>query len=193
MLNKKLCVLTSNRHKFEEISEVAREFNIELDLCDGFKLEFQADTLEEIVTKSAMLAYIYLKRPLLVEDAGLFVEALNGFPGPYSNYVYRTIGINGLLKLLDNVSNRRACFKSAVALIHEGGVFISSGEVCGTISQCPRGSRGFGFDPVFIPDGETRTFAEMSISEKNRYSHRAKAVRKALALLLGGKTTTTHL
>jgi len=91
--------------------------------------------------------------------------------------VYKTIGIQGILKLLEGVENRRACFKSAVAVVLENTIITSTGEVCGEISREPRGNQGFGFDPIFIPSGETRTFGEMSIQEKNRYSHRAKAVR----------------
>lgn len=189
----KICVVTGNKHKFKEISEIAKEYGIELEMCEGFKLEFQASDLEEIVLKSVMLAYIYLNRPVLVEDAGLFIEALNGFPGPYSNYVYRTIGIAGILKLLSDVENRRACFKSSVALVHNNRVFISTGKVCGTISRTPRGSGGFGFDPIFIPEGETRTFAEMSIHEKNLYSHRAKAVKKVFEALLKEPANSTYL
>jgi len=179
-----ICVVTDNENKFYEISEIAREYGINLDMCSGFKLEFQADNIEEIVLKSALLAYLYLKKPVLVEDAGLFIEVLNGFPGPYSSYVYKTIGLHGILKLLDNVDNRKACFKSAVALVLGSKVYTSTGEVCGVIAYHPRGSSGFGFDPIFIPNGESRTFAEMSTREKNKYSHRAKAVRRVFEALV---------
>lgn len=189
----KICVVTSNRHKFDEILEIAKEYGVELEMCEGFKLEFQADSIEDVVSKSAMLAYIFLNKPVLVEDAGLFIEALNGFPGPYSSYVYRTIGIAGVLKLLNGVENRKACFKSAVTLVHGKGIFTSTGEVCGVISTTPRGSKGFGFDPIFVPNGETRTFAEMSISEKNLYSHRATAVRKVFEALVKDFTSAVHL
>ncbi|MEM1858138.1 MAG: XTP/dITP diphosphatase [Desulfurococcaceae archaeon] len=189
----RICVVTSNKHKFEEILEVAKEYSVELEMCEGFKLELQADNIEDVVLKSAMLAHILLNRPVLVEDAGLFIEALNGFPGPYSSYVYRTIGIDGILKLLNGVENRKACFKSAVTLVHDKGVFTSTGEVCGVIPSTPRGSGGFGFDPIFVPSGETRTFAEMSIREKNLYSHRAKAVRRVFESLIKVLANAVHL
>ena len=176
----KLCFVTSNTHKFLEAGLVARSMGIELEMCSNLKLELQGDNLEEIAMKSAMIAYTMLSRPVLVEDAGLFVEALNGFPGPYSSYVYKTIGIRGLLKLLEGVENRAAYFKSAAAIAFERGVLLATGEVRGTISTEPRGDLGFGFDPVFVPLGETRTFAEMTIEEKNLRSHRAQAVRKVL-------------
>lgn len=183
----KICLVTSNVHKYHEISQLAEEFGIKLDLCADFKLEFQSDSLEEIVIKSAMLAHIYLNKPLIVEDAGLFIEALNGFPGPYSSYVYKTIGIQGILKLIESVENRRACFKSTAVFIESARNIIATGEVCGVISDKPRGVGGFGFDPIFIPDGENRTFAEMSVNEKNKYSHRAKALRKIFQSLTEGK------
>lgn len=188
-----ICVVTENRNKFEEILEVAKEYGIKLEMCDGAKLEFQADSIEEVVLKSALLAYLYLRRPVLVEDAGLFVESLNGFPGPYTNYVYKTIGIDGVLKLLNGIENRRACFKSAIALVYNNRIYTSTGEVCGTISHIPRGSRGFGYDPIFIPSGESRTFAEMTIYEKNLYSHRAKATREVFKALLSELHCATHL
>ncbi|MCC6034024.1 MAG: XTP/dITP diphosphatase [Desulfurococcaceae archaeon] len=177
-MDEKICFATSNFHKFEEVSEIARSYGIMLEHCNIPKIEVQAESLREIVLKSAILTRLYTNKPVLVEDAGLFIKALNGFPGPYSNYVYRTIGINGVLKLLENIDNREACFKSAAALIHENGVIIDEGEVCGYIVRSPRGTMGFGFDPIFTPYGETKTFAEMTTSEKNKYSHRAKAISR---------------
>ena len=179
----RMCFATSNKHKYLEALEIIKTYNIELEQCE-VKLEFQGSTLDEIVVKSAMLAYIYLNKPVMVEDAGLFIEALNGFPGPYSNYVYNTLGLNGILKLLEGVNNREACFKSAVAIATGSKIIVSNGEVCGVISSKPRGIHGFGFDPIFIPHGENRTFAEMTIQEKNIYSHRAKSVKKAIEVYI---------
>ncbi|MEM2025057.1 MAG: non-canonical purine NTP pyrophosphatase, partial [Desulfurococcaceae archaeon] len=155
-----VCFVTSNRHKYEEVLEVAIPLNIKLDYCGDMKLEFQGIEIEEIVAKSAMLAYIYLNRPVLVEDAGLFIDALNGFPGPYSSYVYKTIGISGLLKLLHGVTNRKAHFKSAAAIALKNKLLLATGVVYGEITNEPRGVRGIGFDPIFAPDGNEKTFAE---------------------------------
>ncbi|MEM4061829.1 MAG: non-canonical purine NTP pyrophosphatase, partial [Desulfurococcaceae archaeon] len=91
----KLCFVTSNIHKYNEVKPIAESLGIELELCRDLKLEIQSDSIEEVVLKSAMIAYAVLSKPVLVEDAGLFIEALNGFPGPYSSYVYRNIGIKG--------------------------------------------------------------------------------------------------
>lgn len=181
----RLCFVTNNLHKYREVELVARDLGIELDMCKNFKIEVQSDSLEEVVIKSAMLAYLVLNKPVLVEDAGLFIEALNGFPGPYSSYVYRTIGIRGILKLMEGVEDRGAYFKSAAAIAFDKGVFVATGVVRGLITREPRGDRGFGFDPIFVPDGETRTFAEMSTEEKNRFSHRAMSTRKVLEMFIG--------
>ena len=190
MADIRLCLVTSNEHKYREIKAIGEGLGVEVYMCTVPKLEVQGDSLEEIAYKSALLAYLYLNRPLMVEDAGLYIKALNGFPGPYSNYVFKTIGLAGILKLMNGVEDRRACFKSAVAVVLDNYTFISTGEVCGYIAESPRGTRGFGFDPIFIPEGETRTFGEMSIEEKNRYSHRAVAVRKALTKVIQLKSNT---
>ena len=115
-----------------------------------------------------------------MEDAGLFVEALNGFPGPYSKYVYTTVGIKGILNLMKNVTNRSAYFMSAVSFGNPNEEpFCFVGKADGKLSLDERGTSGFGYDPIFIPsEGDGRTFAEMTTDEKNGYSHRAKALRK---------------
>lgn len=171
-------------HKYEEVKPIAESYGIALEVCSDIKLEVQSDRLEDIAVKSAMIIYAISGKPVLVEDAGLFIEALNGFPGPYSSYVYKTIGIKGVLKLLNGVSNRRAYFKSASAIAFHKGVLLATGIVYGQIALEPRGSKGFGFDPIFIPEGAEKTFAEMSVEEKNSISHRAQSVRKVFELFI---------
>jgi len=150
-------------------------------MLDAEKLEVQSDSLEEIARTSALDAVRRLRVAIVVEDAGLFVDALHGFPGPYSSYALRTIALRGILRLMEGVRNRRAVFKSVVAYADPtGNVRTFPGTVAGMISDEPRGTHGFGFDPIFIPDGRRRTFAEMTIDEKNEISHRAEAF-KALA------------
>ena len=169
---------TGNRHKVEEARAVVEPLGIKVEQLDAPKVEIQSDSLEEIALTAARLAYYYAPGSLVaVEDAGLFVESLNGFPGPYSSYAYKTLGVKGLLRLLAGEKDRRACFRSAVAIVGPGIERVFTGEVCGWIAEETRGTGGFGFDPVFIPEGEKKTFAEMRINEKNRYSHRAKALR----------------
>ncbi len=175
-----LYFVTSNRHKFEEVKFLITELEpkIKLEMLRGVgKLEIQADNLEEIVLFAAENLNRQLKVNFFVEDAGLFIRALNGFPGPFSSYVYRTLGCKGILKLMENIEDRYAEFRSVIALGWGGVIRIFRGTVRGKISSEERGSYGFGFDPIFIPEGSNKTFAEMTIEEKNRHSHRAKAVK----------------
>jgi len=174
-----LIFATSNRHKFEEVKAIAAKYGAKLEMrnvpCD----EIQADDLKDIAGFSAKEACRILGKPCFVEDAGLFVRALHGFPGPYSNYVFRTIGNEGLLKLMVGVKDRDAEFRSAVGYCEpKVKPIIFSGRSSGSITAKAKGQRGFGFDPVFVPKrGDGRTFAEMPTEEKNAYSHRAKAVK----------------
>ena len=175
----KLYIVTSNRHKLEEASRIAKRYQVALEQAPiTEKLEIQSNSLEEIALHAARHAYKLTRLPLVVDDSGLFIDALEGFPGPYSSYVYKKIGYEGILKLLEGDKNRRACFKTVVALIWPPIEKIFLGETCGRISNEPRGEGGFGFDPIFVPDGHTKTYAEMSLEEKNRVSHRFKAFAK---------------
>ncbi len=173
-----IAIATSNLHKVEEINNVLSECGYRVEPVDAPKVEVQSDSLVEIVLFAASTAYHVLHKPVIVEDAGLFIESLSGFPGPYSSYVYKTIGISGVLRLLSGKANRRAIFKSAIALAHQSGVVVFEAEVLGRITNEPRGTKGFGFDPIFVPSGSDKTFAEMSLEEKNKLSHRGKAARK---------------
>jgi len=174
----KIIFVTKNRHKFLEVSNVLNEYGIDVEQVSLDKPEIQANNLKDVVRYSLISLYYIVKKPLVVEDAGLFIDSLKGFPGVYSNYVFKTIGFHGILKLMENVSNRHAKFMSIVGYIDEKDITFFEGIAEGTITMKPKGSGGFGFDPIFMPKGETKTFAEMSISEKNKFSHRAKAFRK---------------
>ncbi len=181
---RRLHFLTGNRDKFLEVKLVLNEFGIDVVQVPRGKVEIQSQSLEEI----AVYAVKNLRGVggfVFTEDAGLFVRALRGFPGPYSSYVYRTIGIEGLLKLMEGVGDRSAYFESVVALrLPTGRVEVFRGRVEGTIATEARGSGGFGFDPIFVPDGQERTFAEMGLREKNYLSHRGRAVRSMAQWLL---------
>jgi len=170
-------VATGNRHKIEELNRILRGCGYRAEPAPVYKVELQLDDLAAIAAHAAAHAYAVSSVPVLVEDAGLFVDALGGFPGPYSSYVYRTIGVKGLLRLMEGAASRRAVFRSALAYAGPWGVALFVGETRGRIIEEPRGVGGFGFDPVFAPDGVEKTFAEMSIEEKNKYSHRARAAR----------------
>jgi XTP/dITP diphosphohydrolase len=171
---------TSNVHKFKEAQVLLAEYGLAAALLRVKIHEIQDDNIENIAEASALEAAEKCKLPIIVEDAGLFIEALSGFPGPYSSYVYRTLGTRGVLKLMSGLENRSAYFRSVVAFCDSGGsVECFDGKVFGRIVRRERGSSGFGFDPIFEPlGGGGKTFAEMTTEEKNRYSHRARALRK---------------
>lgn len=176
--SKPLYFVTGNVHKFEEASRILLEFDITIKRSRIRRIEIQSDSLEEIARVGSLDAAKRLGKTTIVEDAGLFVEALKGFPGPYSSYVLGTIGLEGILKLMEGIENRRATFRSVVAFADPAeNVKTFEGIVQGSITDRPRGLSGFGFDPIFIPEGHMRTFAEMSLEDKNKLSHRSFAFR----------------
>lgn len=171
---------TGNIHKFNEARRILAEYDISVAMVKVKTLEIQDDDIENIAGASVLDAVRKINLPVIVEDAGLFIDALNGFPGPYSSYVYRKIGLDGILKLLEGIENRRAMFKSVVAFSDiDESVRYFRGFVEGRITRAARGYGGFGFDPIFEPDEQPgKTFGEMTIKEKNRISHRARALRE---------------
>jgi len=174
--------VTGNVHKFNEARNVLAEYNVATAMLNLEAIEIQDDSLENIAKASAADAAKKSNLPVFVEDAGLFVKALNGFPGPYSSYIYRTVGSRGILKLMQNERKRDAYFLSVVTFSNPQKLLEPKcfrGMVEGKIVFEERGKQGFGFDPVFEPfGGYGKTFAEMTNQEKNKYSHRAQALRK---------------
>ena len=174
---------TGNINKFNEARSILSEYNIAVGMLRVKAVEIQSSSIIKIAEHSVMDAFKRCHLPVIVEDAGLFIEALDGFPGPYAAYAYRTIHNEGILKLMKNVENRRALFQSAIAYCDSSACLpvCFQGEAKGEITQKMRseqGKSGFGFDPIFQPSGSKKTFAEMTIEEKNGFSHRAKAVQK---------------
>jgi XTP/dITP diphosphohydrolase len=164
--------VTSNKGKFAE----ARGIFGDLEQKDIGYTEIQADTLEEVAIFGMKEVAARLHGPVMLEDAGLFIEALQGFPGVYSAYVQKTIGNDGILRLMEGVENRKAFFKSVVVYAEpELEPQMFTGIVRGQIGYEARGSSGFGYDPIFYV-GE-KSLGEMGIAEKNRISHRAGSMR----------------
>jgi len=172
----RLAFITSNPGKVEEARKYFEPLGVEVYQLRFSYPEVQADTLEEVAEYGVKWLAEKIRGPFFLDDSGLFVEALNGFPGVYSAYVYKTLGCAGILKLLEGETNRRAYFKSVVAY-WDGELHLFTGRVDGEITTEPRGSGGFGFDPIFKPDGFDQTFAEMTTEEKNEISHRGRALR----------------
>lgn len=183
---KQVWFLTSNKGKFREAQAAAKASGLRLRMLLASKIEIQSETLEEIASYAAEEAANRLGLPVVAEDAGLFIDKLNGFPGPYSSDVFKRLGNKGILKLMETVSRRSARFASVAAFCApKSRATCFAGTVVGHIGLRPRGAGGFGFDPIFIPSkGDGRTFAEMTVKEKNRLSHRAVAFRKLSKWLL---------
>lgn len=173
-------LITRNINKFNEARKVLANYGISTAMLKIKTIEIQDEKLENIAKIRAQDALKKCNLPLIVEDAGLFIKYLNGFPGPYSSYVYKTIGYRGILKLMEGVEDRDAYFESAVAYMSpKENLRIFIGIVEGRIAREARGKSGFGFDPIFEPNGGGgKTFAEMTINEKNKLSHRSRALKK---------------
>jgi len=174
---------TNNINKFNEARSVFAEYRMAVGMLRVKTVEIQSESLEEIARASAMEAFKECNLPVIVEDAGLFIGALKGFPGPYAAYVYRTIGNKGLLRLMEKNENRKANFRSVVAYCSAEfeSPICFDGEAIGEIAKEERRENlksGFGFDPIFRPANIDKTFEEMTVAEKNMYSHRARALRK---------------
>jgi XTP/dITP diphosphohydrolase len=181
---KELFFITSNTGKVQEATEKLRPLGFSVMQKDLGYPEVQADSLEEVATWGVSNVQERFDSPFILEDAGLFIDDLQGFPGVYSKYVFFTIGLGGILKLLEGVEKRGAVFRSVYAYSEPGKKpLLIIGECKGIISMRKQGTHGFGYDPIFIPDGAKKTFGDMSVEEKNQFSHRGKALEKLATVL----------
>ena len=174
---------TGNINKFNEVRSILSTYDFAVAMIRIKGDEIQSENLKEIAQKSAINAFKQCLLPIFVEDAGLFIEALSGFPGPYAAYVYKTIHNNGILRLMETVVDRHAKFQSVIAYYDETLLepICFEGESIGEVAiteRKPQRKSAFGFDPIFQPKGSGKSFAEMTIEEKNGFSHRAMAIQK---------------
>ena len=186
-----LIFATQNQNKLQEIKSMLPQ-NLQIkslqDLNYHKELPETHETLHENALEKANFVAQLFKTNCFAEDTGLEVEALNNAPGVYSaryagEQKNHTDNINLLLKNLKGKSNRTAKFRTVIALILNGKEYIFEGTVEGHIIEEPKGSKGFGYDPVFVANNYTETFAQISIEEKNNISHRAKAFNKLKTFL----------
>ena len=175
--------VTTNDGKFREVSELLASKGIEIGRLDASYPEVQADTLEEVV-RYGMSQIPEGEGDIVVDDSGLFIDRLGGFPGVYSSYAFKTLGCQGILKLMLGWKGRDASFETCFGLRIGGELHVFKGKCVGVISEDMRGKGGFGFDPIFIPKGSRRTFAQMTVEEKNDLSHRGRAARSLARFLL---------
>jgi len=180
---KTIYFITGNKGKLEEAKKKFSTVDINVVQKDLGYPEIQAEALEDVAKFGVEHIQKRFENPFILEDAGLFIDRLEGFPGVYSSYVFYTVGLKGILKLLDgiNETKRGALFRSVFAYSEPGQkpkLFI--GECQGRLAFEEKGTHGFGYDPIFIPDGELRTFAQMETGEKNNFSHRGKSLDKLI-------------
>lgn len=184
--------MTGNAGKVREAKHALEPlgFNVQQLIIEGVEIsEPQCDDLEIVARSKLEQAHPYLPNKndaLMVEDAGLFVDHLNGFPGVYSAYVLKTIGCEGLLRLMSEEPARGAEFQAVAALLLDGEVHVSRGICRGVLAIDQSGNEGFGFDPIFVPDDVEAdggrhstnglTFADVDLSIKEQFSHRRKAL-----------------
>ena len=163
--------VTTNEGKVRE----ARNYLEAVEQLDYDYVEIQSDDLTEIAAEGARDAFEHAGEPVIVDDSGLFVDALGGFPGPYSAYVQHTVGVERVWQVVEREENRRAAFRGVVAYADAETVETFEGVVRGRL-VAPRGEGGFGYDPIFEHNGQT--LAEMSTEEKNAISHRGRGLAK---------------
>lgn len=175
--------VSRNPGKMREARNVLGAFGLRVRWVRRVLPEPQARSLDEVVV-AKLAAVRDLKGYVIVEDSGLFIPALHGFPGVYSAHFLETWGFAPMLELLRH-RPRRAFFRTVAGLRHGRKTWTFAGEVHGEIAPRARGREGFGYDPVFIPRGGDRTFAQMPSAAKDQISHRARALRKVGEFLAG--------
>ena len=181
MKAKSIYFVTGNKGKVLEAQKKLAEFDLEVIQKDLGYPEIQAIKLEDVALYGAEHIQKKTSHPFILEDAGLFIDSLDGFPGVYSAYVYRTIGCKGILELMKDFKGdeRKAVFRSVFAFASaDEAPRLFIGECSGKISDEEMGENGFGYDPIFIPEGKTKTFAQILTAEKNQLSHRGRSLDK---------------
>ncbi len=177
--------VTSNKHKFEELSSFFTDDKIIFRHLKQQYSELQANTFKQIVISSASALMTTIPQPFLIEDSGLSINILHNFPGPYSSFVFQTLGWEGILDLMKKKTNRSAHFTSIFAYVIDDSIQIFEGVTKGMISSQGQGEGGFGYDPIFMPDFEdsngnrnSKTYAELDMDTKNMISHRGLSMKK---------------
>ena len=180
----KVRFITSNDGKVREMERLLSSIGHQVVQEQVPYPEIQADTLEAVIDFSLDWLRERVEAPFLIEDSGLFIAPLDNFPGVYSKFVFTTVGLDGVLKIMEGKDERNALFRSCMGYMDERGEkHIFKGECKGDIIEEQRGSNGFGYDPIFVAEGESMTFAEMSTEEKNSISHRSRAAASLMDYL----------
>lgn len=171
----KLYLITGNKNKAKDIQEM---LGFPIEVKDLHLIEVQSMDLEVIIRHKAEEAFKKIKKPLIVEDVGLFLDAWNGFPGPFIRYVEDIVGYETLLKMMESEKNRKATVRIAVGY-HDGKkVQIFWGDLKGNISRSIYKGKGWGFGPILKVGTSDKTYSELPVHIQHQISHRGKAIRK---------------
>lgn len=176
----KITVVTGNLNKAKEIETITGfpVENVDLEIR-----EIQSLSVADVAREKAIVAYQRLQRPVVVDDTGMSIVALGGLPGALVSWFLDSIGPEGILRLLGDSKDRRATVSTCIGYCNGSEVQVFEGVIEGTVSHGLRGTNGFGYDPIFIPAGENKTYAEMTPAEKNARSMRSIALSKLKAYL----------
>ena len=180
---RKIVFVTSQGGKAKEAQGIfgkgflIEQLNVDLD-------EIQAIEGKDVVKHKAEEAFRIIKKPVIVEDTSLYFEAWRGLPGALVRWFLKTVGCGGICKMLNREKNRKAIAESAIAFCNGKTTKVVLGRAKGSVPQRPRGKFGFGWDPIFIPQGFKKTFAEMTVQEKNQISMRKIALEKLRKFLV---------
>ncbi|TDD40308.1 non-canonical purine NTP pyrophosphatase [Saccharopolyspora elongata] len=168
-----LTLITGNVNKAREFTDI---LGIDVALFKTDLVEIQSLDVAEVVRSKAAAAYNTVGSPVLVDDTGLNLHAWGEYPGALIKWVIKEVGAQGLLDMAATVTDRRTTVTTAIGYADANGIQVFVGSLDGTLTTEPRGSNGFGYDPIFQPKGEPLTYAEMDPAYKNEISHRRKAV-----------------
>jgi non-canonical purine NTP pyrophosphatase (RdgB/HAM1 family) len=182
MTMKDITLITGNAGKVAELSRLlgVQVHNQKVELP-----EVQSTDAEVVSAAKAQAAYDILKRPVVVDDTGLFIHAWGELPGALIAWFLQNVGVEGVLKMLQGWDDRSAHAVTALGYCDEHGVQVFVGRLDGTIADAVRGENGFGYDPIFIPEGYDKTFAEFTGEEKDAISMRGQAARKLREYVAG--------
>jgi non-canonical purine NTP pyrophosphatase (RdgB/HAM1 family) len=175
-----MCMITGNAGKAAEFASMLG-VNVRHQTLDIF--EIQALDVAVVVRSKAEQAYAKLRKPVLTDDSCMIIDAWNGLPGALTSWFLDAVGTSGILRMAASINNRSARAITALGYADATGVRVFVGEVKGRLAEVERGTAGFGYDSIFIPENSDRTFAELSVAEKRGLSMRQRAVDAFLSAI----------
>lgn len=180
-MTKEILFITGNNKKAEEVAAITG-FDVSAKNLDI--PEIQSLDVEEVAKAKALSAFKLTNSPVIVDDTGMSIDALGGLPGALVAWFLDNLKPKGILKILSGEKNRKASVCTCIAYADQTGVFAFTGIIKGEVSDSLKGENGFGYDPIFIPDGHGKTYAEMTTDEKNEISMRKIALLKFKEFML---------